>query len=339
MVDPVKALRQRIFAARQDIPAQLVLKKGRVVNVFSGQIQEMDVALHDGFIVGVGHDYHGEKEVDLDGKWIVPGLIDGHIHIESSMLVPSRLAEALLIHGTTTIVADPHEIANVMGLERIDYMLEESRDIPLNVFFLAPSCVPATHLETSAHVLLASDLAKLKQESRVLGLAEMMNFPGVLMGDDAILEKILLFSSEILDGHAPLLTGQDLQAYRAAGIRSDHESSQASEAFEKLAAGMMIMIREGSSAKNLEALLPLVKPGNERRFCFVSDDLHAEDLLHRGHLDFMFRKAVQRGLDPISALRLATINPAEYFGLKDRGAVAPDFAATLSCSSISKTFM
>lgn len=325
----VKALRDRILAARRQIPADLVLKEARVVNVFSGGIQERDVAVFDGIIVGVGSDYHGKNEVHLKGKYVVPGLIDGHFHIESSMLLPSNLAAALLIHGTTTIVTDPHEIANVMGMDGIRFMLEESRSIPFDIFFMAPSCVPATALETSGSALEASEISVLRDEPRVLGLAEMMNFPGVLAGEQGVLEKILLFKDQVLDGHCPLVRGYDLQAYMAAGIRSDHESTQKEEGLEKLENGMMLMIREGTSAKNLEELLPLINKNNARRACFVSDDLHAEDIQERGHLDFIIKKAIQQGLDPATAVQLVTLNPAEYFGLKERGAVAPGYRADL----------
>ena len=318
-----------ILSAERKIPADIVLKGGKVVNVFSGQIHKKDVAISAGKIVGLGPDYHGKKDININGKWVTPGLIDGHIHIESSMLPPSRLAAALLVHGTTAVVADPHEIANVTGMSGIKFMLEDSDFIPFDTFFMAPSCVPATTLETAGATLRALDLAELKDETRVLGLAEMMNFPGVLMGDHDILEKILLFGDRIIDGHCPSLRGYDLQAYLTAGIRSDHESSDRLEGLEKMENGMMVMIREGTSAKNLEALLPLVKKGNARRFCFVSDDLHAEDIQERGHLDFVVKKAMRLGLDPITAVQLVTLNPAEYFGLKDRGAIAPGYRADL----------
>lgn len=300
-----------------------------MINVFSGDIQEKDVAVSDGVIVGVGPDYSGKEELDIKGKWVAPGLIDGHIHIESSMLHPFKLAGALLVHGTTAIVADPHEIANVTGLSGIRYMLEDSSSIPFDIFFTAPSCVPATHLETAGATLNALELSKLKDEPRILGLAEMMNFPGVLMGDEQVLEKIMLFRGKALDGHCPLLKGYDLQAYMTAGIRSDHESTDRFEALEKIENGMMLMIREGTSAKNLEELVPLVNNKNARRFCFVSDDLHAEDIQQRGHLDFIIKKAIRLGMDPVTAIQLATLNPAEYFGLKDRGAIAPGYRADI----------
>ncbi|MFO7598743.1 MAG: adenine deaminase [Candidatus Desulfacyla sp.] len=325
----IESLKRRILTARGEIPADLVLKGGRVVNLFSGEIREGDVAVSDGVIVGLGLAYHGKAEADVSNQWIVPGLIDGHLHIESSMLSPSRIAAALLVHGTTAIVADPHEIANVMGLDGIRYMLGESADIPFDIFFMAPSCVPATHLETSGASLAASDLKELLEEPRILGLAEMMNFPGVLMGDPQVLEKIVLFKDRALDGHCPMLTGYDLQAYLSAGIGSDHESTLLPEALEKMENGMMLMIREGTSARNLDALLPLVTDRNSDRFCFVSDDLHAEDIQDRGHLDFVVRKAIRSGMDPVTAIRLATLNPAAYFGLRRRGAIAPGYRADI----------
>jgi len=324
-----ESLRHRIAAARGEIPSELVLKGGQVVNLFSGNIRKGDVAISDGVIVGQGLNYHGEKEVDASNRWIVPGLIDGHLHVESTMLSPSHLAAALLVHGTTSIVADPHEIANVMGLDGIRYMLEESANIPFDIFFMAPSCVPATHLETSGATLAASDLKELLKEPRILGLAEMMNFPGVLMGDPQVLEKIVLFQDRVLDGHAPLVGGYDLQAYLSAGMGSDHESSLRREAFEKMENGMMLMIREGTSAKNMDELLPVVTEKNAHRFCFVSDDLHAEDIEARGHLDYILRRAMRSGLDPVTAVRLASWNPADYFGLRRRGAVAPGYRADL----------
>lgn len=329
MNNMTESLRKRILAARREIPADLVIKKGRVVNVFSGAIQEKDVAVYDGIIVGIGSDYKGEEERDLKGKWVIPGLIDGHIHVESSMLSPFNLAAALLPHGTTTIISDPHEIANVMGLSGIHFMLEDSSFIPFDIYFMAPSCVPATTLETSGANLGAPELSGLINEPRILGLAEMMNFPGVLMCDNKVLEKIELFKHKVLDGHCPLLKDYDLQAYVSTGIRSDHESSVFSEGLEKVENGVMLMIREGTSAKNLQELLPLVNSMNSRRFCFVSDDLHAEDIQQRGHLDFVLKKAVQLGLDPLTAIQLVTLNPSEYFGLKDRGAVAPGYIADI----------
>jgi adenine deaminase len=325
----VETLRERIRAAKGEIPSDLVLKSGKIVDVFCGEIRESDVAVHQGGIVGVGPDYNGNQEVDCRGKWIVPGLLDGHFHIESSMVLPSELAAALAPWGTAAIVADPHEIANVMGLEGVRFMLKDSRSAPVDIFFMAPSCVPATHLESSGARLAPSDLKRLLKEPRILGLAEVMNYPGVLAAADEVLEKIVLFRDKVIDGHAPGLGGRDLQAYLTAGIRSDHETADRGSGLEKVRRGMMLMIREGSSARNLEELAPLVSDRNFWRFCFVSDDLHPRDILTRGHLNFMIRKAVQLGMDPVTAVRLATISPATYFGLRDRGAVAPGYKPDL----------
>ena len=334
----IQSMQERIQAARGHIPSDLVLKKGRVVNVFSGEILDRDVAIHQGIIVGVGAGYRGKKEVDLEGRYIAPGLMDGHIHIESTMLIPSGLAPSLLVHGTTAIVADPHEIANVMGLEGIRFMLRNSEALPVDIFFMAPSCVPATPLETSGASLEQEELASLIKEPRFLGLAEMMNFPGVLAGDEKVIAKLVLFRGRVIDGHAPFLSGHDLQAYCCAGPRSDHESSELQEALEKLQAGMRVMIREGTSAKNIEKLLPLVSEKNSRRFCLVTDDLHPEDLIEKGHLDHLLRKAVRLGLDPLTALQMVTLNPAEFFGLRDQGAVAPGFRADLVVLGDLKSF-
>ena len=323
----IEKLRERIRAARGEIPADLVLKKGRVVNVFCGTIEECDVAIHDGYIAGLGQGYHGKKEVNAQGKWLVPGFIDAHIHIESSMLLPSNLAAALLPHGTTSIISDPHEIANVMGIEGVRFMLKESEGLPFDVFFMAPSCVPASPLETSGAQIKASVLEELKKEKRVLGLAEVMNYPGVLAGEAGVLSKVALFQDRIIEGHSPSVTGFDLQAYVSAGIRSDHETSNFAEGLEKLKAGMFVMIREGTSAKNFDALLSLINPKNSRRFCFVSDDLHPDDILERGHLNPLLEKAVALGVDPVTAVQLVTLNPAEHFCLKHRGAIGPGYQA------------
>jgi len=329
MESTITNLTERIRAARGELPADLVFRGGEFFNVFAGTVETADIAVHKGFIIGVGTGYQGLEEIDVSHKTITPGLIDGHLHIESSMMLPSRLAQAVMPHGTTTIIADPHEIANVMGMDGIRLMLEESRDIPLDIFFMAPSCVPATHLETSGAEIKAEDLILLKDEVRVLGLAEMMNFPGVLTCQPGVLEKIKQFADQIIDGHAPGLTGHDLQAYITAGIRSDHETVKLEEGLEKLSLGMMLMIREGSTAKNLDDLLPLVNKRNEHRCCFVSDDLHPLEIAERGHLNHMIVRAISRGLDPLSAVKMASWNPARYFGLKDRGAVAPGYRADL----------
>jgi adenine deaminase len=314
--------------ARGEAAPDLVLKGGRVINVFSGEIIEADVALCEGIIAGVGS-YDGPEEIDCRGCSISPGFIDGHFHIESSMLAPPELAKAVLPHGTTAIVADPHEIANVLGPLGIRYILHSGSDLPVDFFLMAPSCVPATHLETSGSELSAADLAPFRDEKRVLGLGEMMNYPGVLSSAGAVLEKIILFCDTIKDGHAPLVSGRDLQAYIAAGIRSDHESTGIEEAREKLRSGMHVMIREGTQAKNLRELLPLVSPITVRQCSLVTDDLHPHELIDRGHLDHLIDLATGEGLDPVLAIMMVSHSTARYFGLTNRGAIAPGYEADI----------
>jgi adenine deaminase len=324
---PIKLLKH-IRAARGETPADLVFKGGAVVDVFSGKILKSDVAVIEDTIVGLGS-YQGKVIIDCEGHFICPGFIDGHLHIESTYLTPSNLAPVLLPMGTTTIMADPHEIANVQGLAGLDFMLKNSQEIPLEIYFMAPSCVPASPLETSGAHLNDQDLRFLLRNPRILGLGEMMNFPGVLKGDSEILKKISAFSHRIKDGHAPFLTGKDLCAYIGTGIRSDHETTELKEAAEKLSMGMFIMIREGTQARNLKALLPLVTPLTSRRCLLVSDDRHPLDLKEEGHLNSALKKAVHTGLDPLLAIQMVTLNPAEYFGIKHLGAVAPGFQADL----------
>jgi adenine deaminase len=324
---PDDRLRRRLLAARGEIPADLVIAGGRVANVYAGDWLQVDVAVFDGIIVGLG-EYAGPR-VEVAGRYVLPGFLDGHLHLESSMLTPRELARALLPLGTTTVVADPHEIANVWGTYGLDWLLAASRQLPLDIFFMLPSCVPASPLETAGAILEAADLAPYRQHPRVLGLAEVMNFPGVIAGDPGLLAKIALFPRGPVDGHAPLLSGKDLNAYRLAGIGSDHECTQSREAREKLAKGFYVMLREGSLAKNLADLLPGVSPAALRRTMLVTDDCHPRDLLARGHLNHLLQKAVSLGLEPATALTLATLNPAEYFGLRDRGALAPGLAADI----------
>jgi adenine deaminase len=323
-----KKLGKIIRAARGEIPADLVLQGGRVVNVFSCEIREADVAVSEGTIVGLGR-FEGRETLDCRQCFVAPGFIDGHLHIESTLLTPSRLAPVLLPLGTTTVVADPHEIANVSGLDGIEFMLRDSAQIPLEVYLMAPSCVPATTLETSGALLEEKELRRLRRIPRVLGLAEMMNFPGVIQRQPAVLKKILAFRDRVIDGHAPLLFGKDLGAYLAAGPRSDHECTQLEEAREKLALGMRIMIREGSQAKNLQDLLPLINSCQSRRCSLVTDDRHPDDLAGEGHLNHVLKKAIGLGLDPLLAVQMATLNTAEYFGLRRLGAVAPGYQADL----------
>jgi len=311
--------------------ADLLLKNGKVVNVFTAEIIQTDIAVAEGTIIGLGEGYDAVNSIDLSGKYVCPGFIDGHLHIESTMLSPYQFTRAVVPRGTTAVVCDPHEIANVLGLDGIRYMLEASEALPLTVFVMAPSCVPATHLETSGAVLSAQDLAPLFDHPRVLGLAEMMNFPGVLYRVPEVLAKLDVAAQRglIIDGHAPGLTGRDLQAYIAAGIDSDHECTGPEEALERLRAGMYLFIREGSTEQNLAALLPVVTRDNARRCLLVSDDRHPADLMDLGHMDYSARLAVQEGLNPIMAIQMVTLNAAERFRLYDRGAVAPGYRADL----------
>ena len=323
--------RALIDCARGDARADLVLRNCRVVHVFSGDITRTDVAICKGRIAGLGGGYRGRREIDLQNRYLCPGFIEGHIHIESSMLIPRRFAEAVLPRGTTTVISDPHEIANVLGMDGIRFMLNDAAALPLDIFAMAPSCVPATHLESAGAALDSDDLARLERLPGILGLAEMMNFPGTVAGQPEVLNRLhpFLAADRPVDGHAPGLSGRDLQAYCAAGISSDHECTTLAEAEEKLRAGMYIYIREGSTARNLEALLPLVTPATARRCLLVSDDLHPDDILEQGHLDRILRRAVSLGLDPVTAVQMVTINAARRFGLTWQGAVAPGYLADL----------
>ena len=317
-----------IQVARGEADAELVLRNARVVNVFSGDVHLTNVAIVRSYIAGLG-DYRARNEIDLGGRFLAPGFIDGHVHIESSMLSVPEFGRAVVPRGTTSVVADPHEIANVLGLDGVRYILETSKYNPLSVFVMAPSCVPATSLETAGSHLSAEDLEPLMADKWVIGLAEMMNYPGVLFRDPAVLAKVEAAGRKAVDGHAPGLSGKDLNAYVAAGIGSDHECTSVEEACEKLRLGLHIMIREGSAARNLHSLLPLVTPENARRCLFVTDDRHPLDLMQEGHIDHLLREAIGAGLPPITAIQMATLNPAEYFGLHDRGAVAPGRRADL----------
>jgi adenine deaminase len=324
----MSSLRDGIRVASGKEKADLLIKNGRVVNVFSGQIERTDVAIWKGLIVGFG-EYEAKAAIDVEGDFLCPGLIDGHVHIESSMVTIPEFARAVVPHGTTTVVTDPHEIANVLGSNGVRFMAESARGVPLNVFFMIPSCVPATHLETSGAVLGADDIQTLLTEPWALGLAEMMNFPGVISGDAEVLKKIRAAEGRRIDGHAPLLSGKDLNAYLVAGIRSDHETTTQKEAKEKLKNGMWIMVREGTTARNLNDLLPLVTPENARRFLFVTDDRHPRELIEEGHIDSMVRKAIRRGTDPVLAIQMATLNAADYFRLEGLGALAPGYRADI----------
>ncbi|MDH5696162.1 MAG: adenine deaminase [Dehalococcoidia bacterium] len=322
-------LARLISVAKGELPADLLLTNAEVINVFTAEIEPGNVAICGDRIAGVG-DYHQAKQVlDLRGKYIAPGLINGHIHPESSMLDIGQYARAVVPHGTTALVTDLHEIANVCGLEGIRYVLNHARRLPFDLFLMAPSCVPATQLETSGASLDPGDIRQVLRWKGCIGLGEVMNFPGVLAGDDSVLSKINLATGKIVDGHAPGVAGKDLNAYIAAGILSDHESVSIEEAREKLRQGMFIMIREGSSEKNLDALLPLVTEKTYKRCMFVVDDRSCVDLLRDGDIDAVVRKAIRQGLDPVRAIQLATINPAERFRLGRLGAVAPGYMADL----------
>jgi len=321
-------LQSLIRFARGEAPAELLLANAQVVNVLSGEIIPTSVAIVSSRIVGLG-DYEAQEVLDLQGAYLAPGFIDAHVHIESSLVPPAEFARAVVPRGTTTVITDPHEIANVLGLEGIRFMLESAKDGPLSMFVMAPSCVPATHMETSGATLRSHELAPLRSDPWVLGLAEVMNFPGVIHGTAEVLEKLMAFEGTVIDGHCPALTGKDLAAYVAAGIGSDHECTTVEEAQEKLRMGMTIFIREATNARNLETLLPLITPENHHRICFCTDDRQPRDLLDEGHIDFMVRRTIAAGIDPIQAIRMATSNTADYFGLRDRGAIAPGRRADL----------
>ena len=324
------ALTDRIQAARGDRPVDLLLTNARVIDVFSGDIIDSRIAICDGHIVGLG-DYAAKDQLDLGGRFAAPGFIDAHVHIESAMVGVTEFVRAVLVKGTTCVVADPHEIANVLGTLGLDYMLQSAQDQPLNVYFGLPSCVPATAMESAGARLTAADLAPYWSNEKVVALAEMMNFPGVIYEDPDVLAKITAArkAEKPRDGHAPGLSGKALNAYVTAGIKSDHECTALMEAQEKLRAGMHIMVREGTCARNLDDLFPLINSRTARRMMWCTDDRHPHDLINEGHIDAIVRKAVSKGLDPITAIQMATLNPAEYFRLDHIGAIAPGRQADL----------
>lgn len=318
-----------ISVARGDAPADLLFRGGRVVNVFTGEIEEVDVAVSGRFVAGLGPGYDAASVIDLEGSFLLPGLIDAHVHVESSMATPREFARAVVPHGTTTVVSDPHEIANVHGMEGIRYMLAASEGLPLTVFVMASSCVPATPMGTAGAELDAEALTGLLSHPRVLGLAEVMNFPGVIFEDPGVMAKLDAFVGRLVDGHAPGLRGQALNAYIAGGPSSDHESTSTEEAREKLRRGMTVFFREATNARNLLDVLPALTPENRRRVALCTDDRQPPDLLDVGGIDAMVRTLIQEGIPPIEAIRLATLNPAEHFRLTDRGAIAPGRRADL----------
>ena len=322
-------LTKLISVARGEGSADLLLKNACIINTFIGEMEQGNVAIYGDRIAGVGNYNEAKEIIDLQGNYLAPGLINGHTHIESSMLHPAQYARAVVPRGTLTVITDLHEIANVCGMEGIKFVMDWAEKLPLDMLFMAPSCVPATALETSGAQINTEEVEKILSYSNVIGLGEMMNFPGVVNGDERVLSKIIASKGKIIDGHAPGLGDKELNAYIAAGIFSDHESTTLEEGQEKLRKGMYLMIREGSSEKNLDALLPLVTDKIYKRCFFVVDDRSCSDLLREGDVDWVVRKAIGRGLDPIRALQMATINTAEYFRLYDRGAIAPGYLANL----------
>ncbi|MBN1202511.1 MAG: adenine deaminase [Anaerolineae bacterium] len=323
-------LSERIAAARGDGTADLLLTNLQLVNVFTGEIYPAKIAIKGTRIIGFGNNYPAATTLDLGGRYVAPGLIDAHMHVESSLCTPREFSRAALVHGVTSVITDPHEIANVHGLDGIHYMLESAKDGVLSMYVMASSCVPATDMETSGANLAASDLQTLIGNPWVLGLAEMMNFPGVVSGDPGVLAKIEAFAGTALDGHCPALKGKELNAYIAAGIQSDHECTTVEEAREKLRKGMWLFIREATNARNLRPLLPVITEANSRRICWCTDDRQPADLLDDGSIDYMIRVAIDEGgIDPVTAIRMGTLNPAQYFGLHDRGGIAPGRRADL----------
>ncbi len=325
-----KDLKHLIDVAEKKSIADIVLKNCKIINVFSHEILEGNLAIDSGIIIGMGN-YSGNVEIDLNGKYVAPGLIDSHVHIETSMVPPPQFARAVIPKGTTTVIIDPHEIANVCGIKGIEYMLKSSEKIPLTVFCMLPSCVPATNLENSGAILEAKDLNGLMKNPRVLGLGEVMNYPAVIQGDRKILDKIYLANKndKMIDGHSPEMSKENLNSYIISGIKTDHECVTIDEMIEKLRRGMYISIREGSAAKNLKSLINGITKENERRCLFCTDDRHINDIIENGYINNNIKMAIQIGLDPITAIKMATINICECYGIKNLGAIAPGYLADL----------
>lgn len=325
------AAKQRIIAAAAGREkADLVLKNAKYLNVFSNEFLCGDIAVANGLIAGVGK-YDGKTEIDVSGKLVLPGFIDAHIHLESSMVTPAEFAKAVVAHGTTTVITDPHEITNVMGIDGVEYMIQASQNLPIDVHFMMPSCVPATEIDESGAELDCKDIDLYLDNKKVLGLAEMMNYVGVINGDKNVLSKIVTSQAhhKKIDGHAPELSGNDLNAYIAAGVYSDHECSTFENALEKLRKGQFIMIREGTAAHNLKALMPLLTQQYYSRCMFATDDKHPSDLLYGGHIDYIVKQALKNGADPIVALKTATHHAARYFLLNNKGAIASGYLADI----------
>jgi adenine deaminase len=322
----MRNVQQKLSIARGERPAELLFQNAKVVNVFSGEIHQTNVAVEDGRVVGFG-DYRARKVINLRGAYLAPSLIDGHFHVESSMLTAPEFARAVVPHGTGAVVIDPHEYANVLGLDGIRYVLESTKNLAVDFFIMLPSCVPATHLETAGARITADDLRLMIGDDRVAGVAELMNYPGVFLGAKSELAKIEAGKGKAIDGHAPGLRGKNLNAYALAGVRSDHESTELDEAREKLRLGMHILLREGSTERNLAHLLPLINAHNSGNCSFATDDKLAGDLVNEGHIDHAVRKAIKGGVPPITALQIASINTARHYRLQNLGAIAPRYWA------------
>lgn len=322
----MRHLQHKLGVARGEKPAELLFKSAQLVNVLSGEIYPANVAVDDGRIVGIG-DYDAKETIDLDGAFLAPSLIDGHFHVESSMVTLPEFVRAVVPHGTGAMVIDPHEYANVLGMDGIRYVLESSKNLPIDFFVMLPSCVPATHLETAGARFTADDLALMIADDRIAGIAELMNYPGVFLGMESELAKVKAGKGKLIDGHAPGLRGKNLNAYALAGVRSDHESTEIEEAREKLRLGLHLLVREGSTERNLEHIIQLVTPQNSANCSFATDDKLPGDLVREGHIDHSIRKAISLGLSPLTAIQMGTINTARHYRLKNHGAIAPRFWA------------
>ena len=322
----MRDIQHKLSVARGEKPAELLFRSARLCNVLSGEVHQASVAVDDGRVIGFG-DYEAQEIVDLNGAYLAPGLIDGHFHVESTMVTVAEFARAVVPHGTGAMVIDPHEYANVLGMDGIRYVLDSTRNLPIDFFIMLPSCIPATPLETAGAQFTADDLKLMIGDERIAGIAELMNYPGVFLGFESELAKIEAGEGKVIDGHAPGLRGKNLNAYALAGVRSDHESTELEEAREKLRCGMHLLVREGSTERNLEHIIGLVRPENSANCSFATDDKLPGDLVREGHIDHSIRKAIAQGVAPITALQMGTINTARYYRLRNYGAIAPRYWA------------